>query len=186
MSSDTKMAADVAPVIEAGSDEVIRVATGQSSLGAVLAAATQEGLCAILLCDDADALRRDLRERFPAARLEDAGEEFAPVLARVVALVETPARGLDLPIDPRGTPFQHRVWQALREIPAGRTQSYGEIARRIGAPQEALAVGEACAANPLAVAIPCHRVVRKNGALAGYRWGFRRKRALLAREAAAG
>jgi AraC family transcriptional regulator of adaptative response/methylated-DNA-[protein]-cysteine methyltransferase len=181
-----KRAADAVPVADAATEEVISVAIGQSSLGAVLVAATARGLCAILLGDDADALRRDLRVRFPAARLEDAGKEFAPVLDRVVALVEAPARGLDLPLDPRGTPLQHRVWQALREIPAGHTQCYGEIARRIGAPQEACAVGEACAANPLAVAIPCHRVVRKNGALAGYRWGFRRKRALLTREAAAG
>ena len=184
MMSEMKIAADTAPVADAGADEAISVAIGQSSLGAVLVAATEQGLCAILLGDDADALRRDLRQRFPAARLEDAREDFAPVLARVVALIEAPARAVDFALDPRGTPFQHLVWQALGEIPAGCTESYGEIARRIGAPQEALAVGEACAANPLAVAIPCHRVVRKNGTLAGYRWGFRRKRALLAREAA--
>jgi AraC family transcriptional regulator of adaptative response/methylated-DNA-[protein]-cysteine methyltransferase len=184
MTSEMKVAADAAPLADAGTGEMIYVAIGQSSLGAVLVAATQKGLCAILLGDDAEALRRDLRERFPAARLSDAGKGFAQVLEHVVAVVETPARGLDLPLDLRGTPFQRRVWQALREIPAGRTASYGEIAERIGAPQEALAVAEACAANPLAVAIPCHRVVRKNGALAGYRWGYRRKRALLAREAA--
>lgn len=164
--------------------EAISVAVGQGSLGAVLVAATQKGLCAILLGDDTEALRRDLRERFPEARLTDAGADFAPLLARVVAFIEAPARGLNLPLDPRGTPFQERVWQALREIPVGDTASYSEIAERIGAAKEAFAVAEACASNPLAVAIPCHRVVRKNGALSGYRWGFRRKRALLAREAA--
>ena len=107
---------------------------------------------------------------------------LAPWAAKVVAFVEAPAQGLDLPLDPRGTEFQRRVWQALREIPAGSTATYSEIAGRIGAPKEAYAVGEACAANAIAVAIPCHRVVRKDGTLAGYRWGFKRKRALLRRE----
>jgi AraC family transcriptional regulator, regulatory protein of adaptative response / methylated-DNA-[protein]-cysteine methyltransferase len=107
------------------------------------------------------------------------------VMAKVVGFIEAPARGLDLPLDPRGTTFQRRVWKELCEIPAGTTATYSDIARRLGAPKEAYLVGEACAANPIAVAIPCHRVVRKDGSLAGYRWGFKRKRALLQREAAA-
>jgi AraC family transcriptional regulator of adaptative response/methylated-DNA-[protein]-cysteine methyltransferase len=130
-------------------------------------------------------LARELRDQcFDADPVaDDAG--LKSILAEVVAFVEHPARALDLPLDARGTPLQQRVWQALREIPAGSRVSYGEIAARIGAPQEAYAVGEACAANMIAVAIPCHRVVRKDGALAGYRWGFKRKRGLLDREARA-
>ena len=113
-----------------------------------------------------------------------AAEEFEQLVATVVGFFEAPARGLDLPLDLRGTPFQRRVWQALREIPAGSTASYSGIAERIGAPKEAYAVAEACASNAVAAAIPCHGVVRKNGALSGYRWGFKRKRALLERERA--
>jgi O-6-methylguanine DNA methyltransferase len=164
--------------------EPIRFAIGQCSLGLILVATTRKGICAILLGDKADALRRDLHDRFPEAPLLRGDGELEQSMPKVVALVENPAVGLDLPLDPRGTAFQQRVWQALREIPAGSTASYSEIARRIGAPKEAYAVGEACAANTIAVAIPCHRVVRKDGALADYRWGFRRKRRLLRREAA--
>lgn len=164
--------------------EVIRFAVGRCWLGMILVATTEKGLCAILLGDDSDALVADLRERFPEARLIDGGDAFAPLMTKVIGFIAAPARGLDLPLDLRGTEFQERVWQTLREVPAGSTASYSEIAARIGAPKEAYAVAEACASNALAVAIPCHRVVRKDGTLAGYRWGFRRKRALLAREAA--
>jgi AraC family transcriptional regulator of adaptative response/methylated-DNA-[protein]-cysteine methyltransferase len=162
----------------------IRFAIGECWLGSILVATTQEGICAILLGDEADALLRDLQDYFPEVPLIQGDGELEQVLAEVVAFVERPAIGLDLPLDPSGTPFQQRVWQALREIPTGSTTSYGEIARRLGAPKEAYAVGEACAANMIAVAIPCHRVVRKDGGLGDYRWGFGRKRRLLKREAA--
>ena len=163
----------------------IRFAVGQCSLGAILVATTDRGLCAILLGDEPETLVRDLRTRFPTARLVGGEGALEPLMARVVGLVETPAGGFDVPIDAEGTRFQQRVWQALREIPAGSTASYTEVARRIGAPRAGRAVARACAANPLAVAIPCHRVVRTGGALSGYRWGVERKRALLAREAGA-
>ena len=150
----------------------IRFAVGECSLGAILVAATDQGLCAILLGDDPEALVRDLQARFSGARLVGGKGTFEPLVARVIGFVETPARGLDVPIDARGTDFQQRVWQALREIPAGSTASYTDVARRIGAPKAGRAVAQACAANPLAVVIPCHRVVRAGGALSGYRWGF--------------
>jgi len=172
------------PSFAGGADPAIRFATARCWLGAVLVAATEEGICAILLGDDEAALRRDLEARFPQARPAGGDTALAAMTAKVVDLVETPGRGLDLKLDPCGTAFQQRVWQALRAIPAGSTASYGAIAARIGAPNEAYAVGEACAANMIAVAIPCHRVVRKDGRLAGYRWGFGRKRALLKREGA--
>jgi AraC family transcriptional regulator of adaptative response/methylated-DNA-[protein]-cysteine methyltransferase len=127
-------------------------------------------------------LARDLQERFPRAELIGGDAEFEDLVAKVVGLVEAPAIGLDLPLDVRGTAFQQRVWQALREIPAGRTETYSEIAGRIGVPRAVRAVAGACAANALAVAIPCHRVVRTDGSLSGYRWGVERKRALLERE----
>jgi AraC family transcriptional regulator of adaptative response/methylated-DNA-[protein]-cysteine methyltransferase len=164
--------------------ESIRFAIGECSLGAILVAASEQGVCAILLGDDPDALMRDLQGRFPTAQLIGGDQDFEDVVAKVVGFVEAPALGLDLPLDVRGTAFQQRVWRALREIPAGSTASYTEIAERIGAPKEAYAVVEACASNAIAVAIPCHRVVRKNGTLSGYRWGVARKRALLDREAA--
>jgi AraC family transcriptional regulator, regulatory protein of adaptative response / methylated-DNA-[protein]-cysteine methyltransferase len=166
--------------------ETIRFAVGDSSLGKILVAVTARGICAILFGNSADAMAQDLQERFPAAGVIESGPDLHPVLTRVLALIEAPASGLDLPLDLRGTPFQRRVWQALHEIPAGATASYSEIAERIGAPTEAYAVGEACSANPIAVVIPCHRVLRKNGQLASYRWGLRRKRTLLAREAEGG
>jgi AraC family transcriptional regulator of adaptative response/methylated-DNA-[protein]-cysteine methyltransferase len=167
-----------------GVDAVIRFAVGECSLGSILVAATDRGVCAILLGDDPDALARDLQDRFPRARLIGGDRDFERVVAEVVGFVEHPRLGLDLPLDIRGTAFQQRVWQALREIPAGRTTSYSDIAQRIGAPRSVRAVAQAIAANRLAVAIPCHRVVRNDGALAGYRWGVERKRALIAREAA--
>ncbi len=162
----------------------IRFAVGDCSLGAILVAESGRGVCAILLGDDADALLRELQDRFPRAELVGADAAFEQRVAQVVGFVEAPRLGLALPLDVRGTSFQQRVWQALREIPAGRTASYTEIAARIGAPRSVRAVAAACAANALAVAIPCHRVVRQDGGLAGYRWGLERKRTLLEREAA--
>lgn len=166
-----------------GAGAVIRFAIGQCSLGAILVAASERGVCAILIGDDPEILARDLQDSFPQADLIGADAGFEQLVASVVGLVEIPQRGLDLPLDIRGTAFQQRVWQALREIPAGATASYAEIARRIGSPRAVRAVAGACAANTLAIAIPCHRVVRSDGELSGYRWGVARKRALLAREA---
>jgi AraC family transcriptional regulator of adaptative response/methylated-DNA-[protein]-cysteine methyltransferase len=165
-----------------GADTAIRFAVGECSLGSILVASTPVGVCAILLGDDPDTLAQDLQDRFPRATFVGGDPAFEAVVSRVVAFVDAPATGLDLPLDVRGTAFQQRVWQALRRIPAGSTASYAEIARRIGAPASARAVAQACAANPLAVAIPCHRVVRRDGGLSGYRWGIERKRELLDRE----
>lgn len=162
----------------------IRFAVGQCSLGAILVAATDRGVCAIQLGDDPEPLVRDLQDRFPKARLIGGDSDFERLVAEVVGFVEHPRVGLDLPLDIRGTAFQQRVWQALREIPDGHTASYSEVARRIGAPRSIRAVAQAVASNRLAVAIPCHRVIRNDGGLAGYRWGVERKRALLEREAA--
>jgi AraC family transcriptional regulator of adaptative response/methylated-DNA-[protein]-cysteine methyltransferase len=166
-----------------GANTQIRFAIGECSLGSILVAASERGVCAILFGDDPDALARDLQDRFPRASLIGADREFEQLVAKVVGFVEAPALGLDLPLDVRGTAFQQRVWQALRKIPAGSTVSYADIAKRIGSPSSVRAVARACAANPLAVAIPCHRVLRTDGALSGYRWGVERKRALLEREA---
>lgn len=167
-------------------DAQIRFAVGQCSLGAALVAQSARGICAILLGDDPDALVRDLQDRFPLATFIGGDRAFERTVATVVGFVEDPGRGLDLPLDIRGTAFQQRVWNALRRIPPGRTVSYAEIARRLRIPTAARAIAGACAANPLAVAIPCHRVVRTDGALSGYRWGVERKQALLARESGAG
>jgi AraC family transcriptional regulator, regulatory protein of adaptative response / methylated-DNA-[protein]-cysteine methyltransferase len=169
--------------IDGASRPSIRYASGKCSLGAILAAVTDVRVCTILLGNDRAALIRDLEERFPRSRLVEGDGE--PWLAKVIACVEAPAVGLDVPLDPQGTAFQQRVWQALREIPAGATASYRDIALRIGEPSAARGVAQACAANAIAVAIPCHRVRRENGALSGYRWGVDRKRLLLDREAAA-
>jgi AraC family transcriptional regulator of adaptative response/methylated-DNA-[protein]-cysteine methyltransferase len=158
-------------------------AIGRCSLGSVLVARSEQGLCAILLGDNAESLSEELAERFPGERLVRTDGAFQELVGQVVQLTETPGRPLDLFLDLRGSSFQRRVWQALRDIPAGTTASYGEIATRIGAPRSARAVAQACAANPLAVAIPCHRVVRSDGRISGYRWGTERKRALLEREA---
>lgn len=166
-----------------GAGTELRFALGQCSLGAILVARSGVGLCAILLGDDPDTLTRELQDRFPSARLIGGDAAFEQWVARVVGFVEAPAIGLDLPLDIRGTAFQQRVWQALQAVPPGQTVSYAEIARRIGAPAATRAVAQACGANALAVAIPCHRVVRHDGGLSGYRWGVERKRALLEREA---
>ena len=168
-----------------GENEELRFAIGQSSLGAILVASSARGVAAILIGDDPDALARDLQDRFPRAKLIGGDAEYEALVARVVGLVEAPGLGLDLPLDVRGTVFQQRVWRTLREIPAGETVSYAEIALRIGSPTAVRAVAGACAANNLAVAIPCHRVVKTNGALSGYAWGVERKRAFLEREKAA-
>ena len=165
-----------------GAGTAIRFAVGKCSLGAILVASSDRGVCAIFLGDDPAELAHELRGRFPRARLVADDHAFERLVAKVVGLVEAPGVGVDLPLDVRGTAFQQRVWDALRAIPAGATASYAEIASRIGAPKAVRAVAQACAANAVAVAIPCHRVVRSDGALAGYRWGVERKRALLARE----
>lgn len=166
-----------------GAGAEIRFAIGDCSLGAILVAATATGICCILLGDDPDALARNLQDRFPKARLVGGDAGFEQWVATVVGFVERPQAGLDLPLDVRGTAFQQRVWRALCEIPAGSTASYAEVADRIGSPRAVRAVARACAENPIAVAIPCHRVVRRDGALSGYRWGVERKRTLLDREA---
>lgn len=166
-----------------GDKAAIRFALGQCSLGAILVAASERGVCAILIGDDPETLACDLQDRFPKADLIGGDAGFEEWVAKVVGFVEMPKLGLDLPLDIRGTAFQQRVWRALREIPAGSTVSYTEIAQRIGSPKAVRAVAGACAANALAVAIPCHRVVRNDGNLSGYRWGVERKRALLEREA---
>jgi AraC family transcriptional regulator of adaptative response/methylated-DNA-[protein]-cysteine methyltransferase len=166
-----------------GANEEIKFAVGQTSLGAILVASSKKGVAAILLGDDPDKLVRNLQDRFARAHLVGADRDYEALVARVVGFVEAPRIGLDLPLDVRGTAFQRRVWQALQEIPVGATVPYAEIARRIGAPTAVRAVAGACAANNLAVAIPCHRVVRSDGSLSGYAWGVERKRVLLDREA---
>jgi AraC family transcriptional regulator of adaptative response/methylated-DNA-[protein]-cysteine methyltransferase len=168
-----------------GANADIRFAVGECSLGSILVAQSEIGVCAILLGDDPEALVRDLQDRFPRATLIGGDTEFEKLVSRVVGFIEAPGLGLDLPLDVQGTAFQRRVWQSLQEIPPGSTASYTEIAERIGAPRSVRAVAQACAANPLAVAIPCHRVVRNDGGLSGYRWGIERKRALQEREARA-
>lgn len=166
-----------------GAGASIRFAVGECSLGSILVAASAKGICAILLGDDAEALTRDLQDRFPKANLVGGDAAFEHWMAQVVGFVEAPRVGLELPLDIRGTAFQRRVWRALSEVPPGSTTSYAEIAKRLRAPKAVRAVAQACAANTLAVAIPCHRVVRTDGGLSGYRWGVARKRALLEREA---
>lgn len=168
---------------DGGVDAAIRFAVGECTLGSVLVAQSSLGICAILLGDDPDALVRDLQDRFPLARFIGGDSSFEQLVACVVGFVEAPGIGLDLPLDVRGTAFQRRVWDALRQIPPGATATYSEIASRIGSPQSIRAVAGACAANVLAVAIPCHRVVRTDGSLSGYRWSVERKRVLLEKEA---
>ena len=165
-----------------GAREEIRFAIGQSSLGAILVASSANGIASILLGDDPDALVRDLQDRFPNARLIAADRDYVALVAKVVAFLETPGSELNVPLDVRGTAFQQRVWQALQQIPVGAKVTYAEVARRIGVAKAVRAVAGACAANNLAVAIPCHRVVRADGSLSGYAWGVERKRALLERE----
>jgi len=169
-----------------GANAVIRFAVGECSLGSILVAQSERGVCAILLGDDPERLLRDLQDQFPRAKLIGGDGSFEKLVAQVVGFVEAPRLGLSLPLDVQGTAFQERVWKALREIPAGATRSYADIAKRIGKPNAVRAVGQACGANRLAVAIPCHRVVRSDGDLSGYRWGVTRKRELLGRESAPG
>lgn len=170
---------------QGGTNEVIRFAIGQSSMGAILVASSAKGVASILIGDDPDSLARDLQDRFPKAQLIGGDQDYEQLVARAVGFVETPALGLDLPLDVRGTAFQQRVWQALWRIPIGKTATYSEIANQIGHPKAVRAVAGACAANNHAVAIPCHRVVRSDGSLSGYAWGVERKRHLLELEAAA-
>jgi len=152
------------------------------SLGSVLVASSVKGVCAVLLGESAAVLKRDLQERFPDAQLLEIAAN--DVHKNVIDFVDAPRGRFDVPLDAHGTAFQRKVWQALREIPSGATASYLDIANRIGSPKSVRAVAAACAANPIAIAIPCHRVVRSDGGLSGYRWGVERKQALLAREGA--
>lgn len=167
-----------------GQDAAIKFAVGQCSLGAILVAATSKGICAILLGDDPEALLQDLQDRFPNAELTGGDAAFENTAAQVIAFAEHPKASFSLPLDIQGTAFQQRVWQALRAIPPGETATYAQIAKEIGTPSGVRAVAGACAANPIAVIVPCHRVIRMDGGLSGYRWGIERKRALLAKEAA--
>lgn len=166
-----------------GVGEQIQYAIAQCSLGSILVAATEKGVCAILMGDGSDALLRDFQGRFSNAQISAGDSTFDQLVAQVVGLVERPGRYLDLPLDVRGTAFQQQVWAALKKIRPGTTASYSDVAKSIGKPSSVRAVAQACGANPVAVAIPCHRVVRSDGALSGYRWGIDRKRALLDREA---
>lgn len=166
-----------------GKNQRIRFALAECSLGSLLVASTERGVCCVLLGDDPQTLAEDLQQRFAAAQLIGADAQYEQTVAQVVALMEQPRRGLALPLDIQGTAFQQRVWLALQSIPAGQTVSYSQLAQRLGMPQAARAVASAVAANPIAVAVPCHRVVRNDGGISGYRWGVERKRALLLREA---
>ncbi|MBE0583112.1 MAG: methylated-DNA--[protein]-cysteine S-methyltransferase, partial [Desulfofustis sp.] len=168
-----------------GAGLTIRFACAPCFLGWMAVATTDHGICAIELGDDRQAVSAQLRHHFPKAELEEAGPEFSTVVAEVIALLETPPRTVDLPLDIQGTAFQQQVWQVLRQIPPGSTLSYGEVARRLGRPRAVRAVAGACAANKLAVVVPCHRVIGSDGALSGFRWGIKRKRTLLQRESAA-
>ncbi len=180
--SDTMLGMKPAAFRDGGNAAYIVYAIGACSLGLVLVARSEKGICAIMLGDNAAVLAQEIKTRFAKARSIEANAELSDVLAKVVALVEVPARDFDLPLDIRGTLFQQKVWAALRAIPPGETATYTEIARRIGAPSATRAVAGACAANKIAVAIPCHRVLRSDGNLSGYRWGPARKRALLDKE----
>lgn len=162
-----------------GTNLHICFAVKQSSLGLVLVATTERGICAILIGDTGEELVADLVRRFPNSIIDKASEQFDQTLDQVVNFIDAPKTDFELPLDIRGTVFQQRVWQELKKIPAGTTTSYSELAANIGAPSAVRAVASACAANPLAVAIPCHRAVRTDGNLSGYRWGLERKRALL-------
>ena len=162
--------------------ETIRYAAGESSLGAFLAAASADGLVMVAFADAGETAMNDLRARFPDAEIVEDSAGLRDTVDGVAQLIEHPEANAVLPLDLRGSPFELRVWSELRRIPAGETVSYGEIAARIGAPRDAREVAEACAANDLAIVVPCHRVVKKGGAISGYRWGVRRKRALIERE----
>jgi len=166
-----------------GKGETIRFAIGQSSLGGLLVASTAAGVCAILLGEDPQELLEDLQRRFPKAELVGGDRGYEKMVAQVAGHMEQPGEPWKLPLDIRGTSFQLRVWKALQEIPPGSTATYAEIAAKLGEPKAVRAVAGACAANKIAIAIPCHRVVRTDGGLSGYRWGVERKRELLDREA---
>lgn len=166
-----------------GRHQTIRFALAECSLGSLLVASTEQGVCCVLLGDDPQMLIEDLQQRFAAAKLIGADGLYEQTVAQVVALIEQPKLGLALPLDIQGTAFQQRVWHALQKIPAGQTLSYSELARQLGQPTATRAVASAVAANPIAVAVPCHRVLRNDGSISGYRWGVERKRALLLREA---
>ena len=166
-----------------GVDTDIHFAIGQCSLGSILVAQSSKGVCSILMGDDPDRLVRDLEKQFPNANLIGGEPGYEQLVAKVVGLIEQPGLGFDLPLDIRGTAFQRRVWKALQQIPPGSTASYTDVAKKIGMPKAVRAVAQACGSNGLAVAIPCHRVVRLDGSLSGYRWGVERKRSLLEREA---
>jgi AraC family transcriptional regulator of adaptative response/methylated-DNA-[protein]-cysteine methyltransferase len=165
--------------------DTISYATGESALGPVLVARSVSGVCAILIGAGKDELVADLATRFPRAKLVVNEDVVRDDLAKVIRFVDKPSEGLDLPLDLRGTPFQRRVWETLRKIPIGTTVTYSELARSIGAPNSVRAVASACAANSIAFAVPCHRVVGSNGDLAGYHWGVERKRELIKKEASA-
>lgn len=166
-----------------GTDTDIFFAFTQCSLGSILVAQSKKGVCSILIGDDAVLLVRDLEDQFPKANLIGGEPGYVDAVAKVVGMIEHPGMGLDLPLDIRGTAFQQRVWKALQHIPPGSTATYTDIAKKIGKPKAVRAVAQACASNVLAGAIPCHRVIRTDGALSGYRWGVERKKALLEREA---
>ena len=170
---------------DGGINTRIQFAVAECSLGSILVATTEVGVCAIALGEDPQTLVNDLQDRFPQSQLQPGDAQFEQMIAAVVGFVEAPQIGLNLQLDIRGTAFQQRVWQLLREIPPGSTASYAEIACKLGNPKAVRAVAQACAANPIALAIPCHRVVRTDGALSGYRWGIERKRQLLQRERSA-
>jgi AraC family transcriptional regulator of adaptative response/methylated-DNA-[protein]-cysteine methyltransferase len=172
---------DPATILHTSQDEAVGFAFGASSLGQVLVAATRKGICAILLGSNRERLIADLRQSFPQAQ-SSGNDELARHIVHVVAMIETPAEAVDLPLDLNGSDFEIKVWQALRAIPAGKTMSYSELAEHIGMKGAAKDVGEACAANRIAIAVPCHRILRKDGSISGYRWGVHRKRALLERE----
>jgi AraC family transcriptional regulator, regulatory protein of adaptative response / methylated-DNA-[protein]-cysteine methyltransferase len=166
-----------------GSADVIHVAFARSPIGLMLVARSAAGLAAVLIGGDRDTLRRELARRFPLGELAGSDAALDALAAKVAALVDAPAKKLDVPLDMRGTPFQREVWQALRAIPVGSTTTYADLAASLDRPGSARAVGAACGANPLAIIVPCHRVVARDGSLTGYRWGVERKRALLHREA---
>ncbi len=168
-----------------GEGETIRFVTVTTPLGWALVAATRRGVCLTALGDDRERLAAAVRERFPAAEVVTEDPGLRDWAERIVRFITEPSHTLDLPLDIRGTAFQARVWRALQKIPLGQTATYSEIARALGQPRAVRAVARACAANDLALLVPCHRVIREDGDLAGYRWGIERKRALLARERAA-
>jgi AraC family transcriptional regulator, regulatory protein of adaptative response / methylated-DNA-[protein]-cysteine methyltransferase len=170
--------------LKGGLNTEIHFALAECSLGSILVATSDKGVCAISIGSDPEVLLQELQDRFPRSNLIGGDEEFEALVAKVVGFIEAPRLGLELPLDVQGTAFQQRVWQALREIPYGETATYSDIASKIGMPKAVRAVASACAANTLAVAIPCHRVIRQDGSLSGYRWGIERKKALLKNEAA--